>query len=364
MADAARLRVDVSRHVRYALHVLNSPAPPAAAALDAMRATVVYFALHALDVCAALPSLAPARRAATAAWLHACLAPGGGGFAGSPGAQHAHVACTYAALCGLRILGDDLARVPRARAAALLAALQVAGGADAGGVASSRACAEEVDVRFLYSAAAVCALLDLPAAALDGAAALRYLRGCQTHEGGFALARGGGEAHGASTYCAVAAWALLRRRQRRSGGGGGGGGGGGDCSDGLDLVALQRWLALRAEPSGGVSGRAGKDADVCYTWWVGAAARILREEEEAAGGSGGGGGGASCAPAGDPAVLLAWLESCRGSGGAGYGKDAEAEADPFHTAFALAGMGVLGLGGLASVDAALGLTPRALASTD
>ena len=254
--------------------------------------------------------------------------------------------------------------MPRERLGATLAGLQAAGG---GGMTSSPACPGEVDLRFLYSAVALCELLGLriaweggggcsssssagtaDCAALHGPTALRYIDGCQTQEGGFSLALGGGEAHGASTYCALAARALLVARAAQEGH---------SPSSILDVPALCRWLTLRLEAQGaGMSGRAGKGGDACYTWWVGASVRILQqgglwEGGEVEGLLGGAG-------------LLAWVEQCRGQGGMGYGKDAEAEADPFHTCFALAGLALLQPGGcglpLLPVEATLGLTRRAL----
>ena len=327
-----------------------------------MRVTVVYFACHTLDLACSLTSvLSPRRISELSCWLHSCL--GAGGFSGSPavplapgGPSHAHVACTYAAVCCLGILGADLSALPRASLSALLQSLQQ----PCGGVASSPACSQEVDVRFLYSAAALCQLLGLPVswaaaaaaageeegggAALHGPAALRYLAACQTQEGGFSLCAGGGEAHGASTYCAIAAWALLAAGAPE--------GVAAAAAQQLDLPALRRWLALRQGGSSGVSGRAGKEGDACYTWWVGAAQRIAE---------GLAGGGlplsAGAMAAGPP--LLAWLDSCRGRGGCGFAKEPGAEADPFHTVFALAGMAVEGVEGLRAVDPVLGVTCRA-----
>jgi geranylgeranyl transferase type-1 subunit beta len=372
MERPAELPLSLAPHVKYALAVLSSAAPASAAAADSMRVTVVYFALHTLDLCGALPALPPSRRQEVEAWLLSCLCADGGcaGGARAPG-LHSHVACTYAAVCGLVILGADLAPLPLPALRATLRALQ----APCGGLASSAACPAEVDLRFLYSALALCRLLELPLdwgqgggggegrGALHAPSALRYIAACQTHEGGFALhASGGGEAHGASTYCALAAWALLLAD----------GGGAQRLPAGaprLDLRALRRWLELRASAGCGVSGRAGKAGDACYTWWVGASLRVLGALEAPA----------PAPPALAQAPLLAWLAQCRGSGGLGFGKDPEEEADPFHTVFALAGL-ALGEGGgggssssssgrsagagaaLAPVVATLGVTRRALAA--
>lgn len=72
------------------------------------------------------------------------------------------------------------------------------------------------------------------------------------YTGGFGRCPGS-EAHGGYTYCAVSSISLL-------------------CGwkevPKVDTSKLKRWLCERCLPSGGISGRSGKAADVCYSFWV------------------------------------------------------------------------------------------------
>jgi geranylgeranyl transferase type-1 subunit beta len=354
-------------HVAYARALLFSTHSSAASSADPIRVTMVYFALLTLDVCGALPAALPAPAAASvAAWVLRCLPPASEGVTGfcgsppSPGCGRAwSVAATFSALACLATLGappPPLPPLPVARLRAALAAAQERGGGPLHGAVHDSPCAAGMaDARFVFAAAAACALLGgAPSATLDAPAAARFLVRCQTHEGGFAL-RPGGEAHGGSTYCAVAALALLGWRGRR-----------GLAEAGVDAGALRRWLALRAgaAPEGGggggcgdgdggagaplgFSGRAGKGPDACYTFWCGAAGAVA--------------GAAAPWPARRLGALSAWLADCRGPRGAGFGKDPEAEPDPLHTAYALAGLAAVGggAGALGAVAAEVGVTARA-----
>lgn len=399
-----------------------------------------------------------------------CLGFSGGAALPPPAAAHLgtwSVASGYAAVCSLLMLGDDCARVPRAAVARGLASLQEPlGGALGGAVHSGPSSRGEADPRFVYSAVALCVLLRLPMvegggagasvgeaasagvgggavvgegvsvgedvgagvgasrepcpSALDPSAAAAFLVSLQSPEGGIALTPGG-EAHGGSTYCALAALALLRRY---------GGVPHSAALGALDRSALLRWLSMRQEgsrvgnsalgegggssaaalredascadareggsaadvggggsgwPLGGLNGRTGKDADACYAWWVGASLQVLHEEECAAAGvsaaavpSALGGSSVCTSPAQwlSTEPLAAFLLACQGPpvGDApprrlGFGRDPDAEPDPLHTAYALAGLALLqrtggadGGCGLEPLHAALGLTVASVAA--
>jgi protein farnesyltransferase subunit beta len=142
----------------------------------------------------------------------------------------------------------------------------------------------EVDVRGTYCLLVVAVLLDLLTPALV-AGTPAFLASCQTYEGGFAsasqpfFAPGGallraprpplGEAHGGYTFCAVAAWTLLRPYTRAL-----------PAAErpALDVRALRRWLAQMqggAAELGGFRGRTNKLVDGCYAWWVGGCFGLL-----------------------------------------------------------------------------------------
>jgi geranylgeranyl transferase type-1 subunit beta len=343
-------------HVSYARALLFSTHPSGAASADPIRITMVYFALLTLDLCGALPAGAEASR--VSAWVLRCLPPPSEGVTGfcasppTPGCGCAwSVATTFSALACLATLGAAGGALPRARLRAALAGAQERGGGPLHGAVHDSPCAMGMaDARFVFAAAAAAALLGgAPAATLDAPAAAAFLARCQTQEGGFAL-RPGGEAHGGSTYCAVAALALLGWRGHRA-----------LRAVGVDAGALARWLALRAAPGGGsggggggggdalgFSGRAGKEPDACYTFWCGAAGAVA---------------GAAPLPERARGALAAWLAACAGPRGAGFGRDPEAEPDPLHTAYALAGLAVVGGGGgvLGAVVPELGVSARAWA---
>lgn len=120
----------------------------------------------------------------------------------------------------------------------------------------------------------------------------------------------------------------------------------------LDKIArmtqLRRWLAGRLRT--GFNGRVNKDADVCYTWWIGATIRMTDDH------------------VGDS--LLAKLQlggvqsfvsnaQFRGFGavgGGGIGKEVGDLPDLLHTYMGLAGLTVIGAShGLQNVDAELNL---------
>jgi geranylgeranyl transferase type-1 subunit beta len=339
----------VSAHVRFCLALLPGGVclPADALPADAHRASLVYFSLSSLDLLGALPgALPPPSAAATARWLLAVLR------AAAPS-----TAMVYACLASLAILGDApaLAAVDGARVRAALRAAQAADG----GVRAAPGA--EADVRFVYAALAARALLrragvagaGAGAADLDARAAAAFAARCASHEGGFALAPGG-EAHGGSTYCAVAALALAAAECDGAG-----------AALRARAPAAHRWLAARqlpagaaadgaaADGAGGMCGRAGKPADACYAFWVVAAQALLARA-----------GGGHWPPPVAAAPLHAALLACQHLRPGGFGRDADTEPDPLHTHYALAGLALTGFPGLREMDPALGISARAAARLD
>lgn len=279
------------------------------------------------------------------------------------GHSGAHIANQYACLAATRLLGGMPSDAWRNRLPALVASLQQPDG----GVCSSAESGGECDIRFIYSAvaslvlagfdvrvhgtaaASTCSLhqrrcpecrqqangeqqhtgprtrsdishntlpsggsicpTPSPSIGIDAAAALTYIRSCQSYEGGFGLWPGA-EAHGGSTYCAVATLALLLGPRVAVAPGatplGSIDGGDGGIDDwGIDLPSLLRWLSHRqsvpsspppsaadsstttsaaahvlpSSPSlisAGMCGRSNKDPDACYGYWIGATLAILQ----------------------------------------------------------------------------------------
>lgn len=113
---------------------------------------------------------------------------------------------TYTALASLLILGDDLSRINRQALLTGVKALQLSNG-------SFKAALEgnEDDMRFLYCAACICYILD-DWSGMDVDLTVQYIQDSVSYEGG--VGQGPGlEAHGGSTYCAVAALSLMGRLQ-------------------------------------------------------------------------------------------------------------------------------------------------------
>jgi geranylgeranyl transferase type-1 subunit beta len=327
-------------HIGYAKAVLSQPLPFSAVASDSSRIALVYFSLLSLDVCDALTSAFSAeRRGALVSWLYSCMIPDIGGFCGGPAsagdcaARSWSVPMTYAAVASLIMLGDDCARIDRAALSRALASLQ----ADVGSVVSSPLSRGDGDVRFVFSASATATLLALPFSALETRSALDFIAACQTHEGGLAL-QPGGEAHGGATFCGLAARSLLLSRAPRDEGH--------PRESSMDVPAALRWLARRQDSqSGGPTGRAGKEPDACYAFWLGASAAILLKEVAT-----------PELTVADASSLRAWVARCAASEGPGLAREPGEDADPFHTAYALAGLAIAGEPALRCVDAELGLT--------
>jgi geranylgeranyl transferase type-1 subunit beta len=114
---------------------------------------------------------------------------------------------TYTALCNLRILGDDLSRVNRRALIGALSSLQQADGSF-----SSTRLRSESDMRFLYCACSISAMLG-DWSGFDVERSIGFIRASQSYDGGIGLWPGC-EGHGGSTYCAVASLVLMNQSVR------------------------------------------------------------------------------------------------------------------------------------------------------
>ena len=305
------------------------------ASLDASRPWLLYWTLHSLDLLGARPV---DRFPGVVRFLARCQCPGGG-FGGGPG-QAPHTAATYAAVLALAIVGgrEALGIIDTRGLRALYASLKEV---DTGGFRVAPG--GEADVRGAYTVLAVASLTglleeageegggaaggrevgaadaraaavggDAPAASPSGGGLARgvaaFLLRCQSYEGGFG-GEPGNEAHGGYTFCAAAGLALLRALPT------------------ADLPLLARWVArrqLRAE--GGMAGRTHKLVDSCYSFWLGAVARILAQAAPAA-----------------PAIidwrrLQAYLLACCQAPGGGMRDKPGKPRDLYHTCYALSGL--------------------------
>ena len=173
-----------------------------------------------------------------------------------------HVAATYAAINALLCLGTKEAFdcINRRRLYSFLISCK---DRSSGGFRMHDD--GEVDIRASYCALSIASLCNVMTPELcDGVP--RYVRSCQTHEGGM----GGepfNEAHGGYSFCGLAALVVAHR----------------SCGclesthpEAVDLRAFRRWLCARQmRLEGGFQGRTNKLVDGCYSFWQGSAAAVL-----------------------------------------------------------------------------------------
>jgi len=322
--EGAGLQLTAGRHAKFlqrTLHVL----PSSHANFDTQRVTISYFAIAGLDLLDKLELVAEQRREVVE-WLHLRLLPSS---LPSHPHDHGHVAMTYTALATLIILGDDLSGINRRALVAGVRALQLPDG-------SFRAALEggENDMRFLYCAAAVCRMLD-DWSGVDVEAAVSYVLASISYDGG--IGQGPGlEAHGGSTYCAVAALSMMGRL-----------GALGEAR----TAALTRWCLARQGREGraagggeGWQGRPNKPEDTCYTFWLGGTLALLGRLE-------------LCRPDLAREFVLSTQDPVTG----GLAKWTDTVPDPLHTYLGLAGLAVAGEAALQHVEPALNLSARAVA---
>ncbi|KAI8622130.1 geranylgeranyl transferase type-1 subunit beta [Chytriomyces sp. MP71] len=336
------------RYFRYGLNLL----PNYLCEYDTSRMAMAFYALSGLDVCGAidiefvaknkkdwiewiyaqqvLPSwdVATQQPPARSAWTSF-------GFRGSPSSGRpfapkatladkwchdtSHIAMTYTALALLVILGDDLSRVNRVAILQWLKHSQT----EAGSFVASEDNSES-DMRFLFSACAISYLLN-DFSSIDVPRAVRYVLAARSHE--HAFGQGGAlEAHGGSTYCAVAALALMGRL---------------DVIDEEWRLGLVEWLLKRQQADGGFAGRPGKVSDTCYSFWVGGTLEILEAYEFV-----------------DVVAMRSFLETTVSDRG-GFSKLPDCNADPLHSYMGLAGLAVAKEPGLQLLVPTLNLTVRA-----
>lgn len=255
------------KHVKYFRRCLQC-LPSRYAIYDQQRLPFLYFILSGLDSLSAIDQALPLNEQANIVdWLYNYCLHDDGGFMPSTTfnaeLSSSHVTMTYSALICLLILGDDLSGLNRALLLKNLAKFQ---NAKTGGVRAAPT--EEADLRFSYCALAIHYILqgvngDV-ATEFSVERAVEFVKACQTYEGGFAQLPGL-EAHGGSTYCALACLTLTQTPIPRT-------------------PQLTRWLAMRQErlvdpdtPSCGFAGRVNKIADSCYTFWVGSCLGMLNQ---------------------------------------------------------------------------------------
>ncbi|KAL8427834.1 hypothetical protein Efla_005800 [Eimeria flavescens] len=241
--------------------------------------------------------LLQSREDALCDWILRCLRPCGG-FAQDEG-QEAHLSATHYALLLLAGLGRLHLLPSRQQTAAWIRSLQNADGGFSGDRWG------ESDSRFSYCGVASLLLLG----ELDGQVADRavlFVRRLINNDSGFAWVPGG-EAHAASAFCCLATLAVC----------------GGLWA--VDRQQAARWLAERQTAAGGFNGRPEKAPDVCYSFWIFASLQILGFKRWV-----------------DSPSLCRFILEAQDAAAGGIADRPADVADPFHTFFGLAALGMLG----------------------
>ncbi|TDH69397.1 hypothetical protein CCR75_002872 [Bremia lactucae] len=264
---------DRELHVSYFLKNLRS-LPTPYAHQDSQRVVLAFFCIHGLVL---LNALERVDKHQIVEWIYSLHVPPdchddslnagdcgfrGGTFMGnsfaSPQIQYhcekydsSNIASTYAAICILRTLGDDLSRMNKL---AIINSLKYYQNKETGCFSSTNSGTEE-DMRFVYCACAISHMLD-DWSGIDLEAMTRFINSCLNYDGGIGLSTGA-ESHGGAVFVALASLNLSKRVSKL------------EC----EQAELERWLVFRQQ--GGFQGRCNKSADSCYAFWNGAALDLL-----------------------------------------------------------------------------------------
>jgi len=222
---------------------------------------------------------------------------------------------TYTALAILAMCGDDFSRVGKDPIIRALRKLQRVDGSFCPVAGDS-----ENDMRFVYCAASVSYMLN-DFSGIDIPKVVQYIKNSQSFDA--AIGQGPGlESHGGSTYCAIAALKLM-----------------GKLDELPRKKELIQWCVERQVS--GFQGRINKDADTCYSFWIGATLSILGAHDLV-----------------DFATLRGFNLSCEQPTG-GLSKVPGSFPDVLHTYLGLCGLSLGGEKGLAPIDPSLGFSVRA-----
>ncbi|EDU40933.1 CAL1 Prenyltransferase beta subunit [Pyrenophora tritici-repentis] len=233
--------------------------PSGAAAMDAARPWLVYWALQSMTALGQDISSYHKRIAHT----FSLVQHPDGGFGGGYG-QYAHLACSYAATLSLAIAGgkDSYDVINRKTLWHYLGRMKQADGG------FTMCLGGEEDIRGAYCAMVILSLTNLPMELPPDAPARKHgltsftdglgewVSKCQSWDGGIS-AEPGNEAHGAYAFCGLACLSILGPPKET-------------LHKYLNIDMLIYWLSSRqCTPEGGYNGRTNKLVDGCYSHWVG-----------------------------------------------------------------------------------------------
>ncbi|KFD54322.1 hypothetical protein M514_04864 [Trichuris suis] len=332
--------MDWSVHSTYLLRCLHR-LHCSYATQEAIRPTLLYFILSGLDVLGAIGEISPSEQRQIVNWIYSFqvmasqgVAPSACGFHGSHfgivAAENkrndfhyvgVHLVATYSAIMCLAILDDDFRRLDRDSILKGVQACQMEDGS-----IRSNPLNDESDMRHVYAAVAICYVLH-DFSPINIPKLLSFIDKCWRYEGGFGQTYNT-EAHGGSTYCAVASLYLLGKL------------------DDVNVLStakrrqLLRWLVLKQNE--GFHGRVNKDDDSCYTFWIGATLRMLSAHELI-----------------DRQRLFNFADEVRCNNHGGFSREPGAAPDLLHTYLFIAGLCSLNYENLPSFNAALNVTQSA-----
>lgn len=231
-----------------------------------------------------------------------------------------HVTMTYTALANLLILGDDLSRVNRPAVLRGVKQLQLEDGSFC-----STAIDTEHDMRFVYCACCICYMLN-DWSAIDMDKTVDFIK--RSHAYDYGIGQGPSlEAHGGSTFCAIASLVLMDRLA--------------DAFTSTELEGIKRWCIRRQQT--GFQGRPNKPVDTCYSFWVGGSLKLLGVAELV-----------------EKKWNRSYVMSTQGKYTGGFSKWPDSHPDPLHSYLGLCGLSMNGEAGLLPVHAALNLSERAV----
>lgn len=319
-----QLPIYAKGHISSAIRFLRQGLPRTGIDNDQARLVIGFYCLATLDILDALESASSeSEKEGWRSWIWAQQIRGiwGSGFRGSPGAATNQPASseydppflimTYAALLSLAILRDPLTQLDRE---GLRKYLKISQRED--GSFKLFPTSEEYDLRMTYCAFSICSMLD-DWSSINIPSAVTFIQSCRTYEGGYGQ-EPNNEAHGGSTYCALASLHLVPPSSNYAG------------SSALLTPAQHaqttRWLLHcqeAGETGGGFAGRTNKVQDACYCFWCGASLDILGMAQTV-----------------NADANASFLLECQFRFG-GIRKDRVSNPDPYHTYLALASLNIL-----------------------
>ncbi|CAC5412231.1 PGTB1 [Mytilus coruscus] len=230
-----------------------------------------------------------------------------------------HIANTYTALLSLIILGNDLSGVDKRSVTTGLRYLQQEDG--------SFCCVpegSENDMRFVYCACCISYILD-DWRGVNKDKAVQFIKNSMSYEGGIGQGPGT-EAHGGSTFCAIAALVLMDKLY--------------EAFNEKEIKRLKQWCISRQQT--GFQGRPNKPVDTCYSFWVGATLKLLDMFELT-----------------DKGFNRGYMLETQNSITGGFAKWPDHTPDALHAYFGVCGMSLVGEEGIQPMHPALNVSQRA-----